>query len=105
MEAMGYNHSLSLGDMNTNVLEKNREIHLNNINKLSQYQNSIHQTVDGSLDKAKSQLTTVFGEQMATKGKAVKRTYEGAKQVAGAIGEAKGSSVRNKRRKFIRSFR
>jgi hypothetical protein len=89
MEALGYEHSLSLGDINDGVLQKNRDIARSNINKLNQYQNSIHKSVDGSLDKAKSQLTTVVGEQMATKGKAIKRTYEGAKQVAGAVGEAK----------------
>ena len=89
MEALGYEHSLSLGDINEGVLRRNQQIHIDNVSKLNQYQNSIHQSVDGSLDKAKSQLTTVVGEQLATKGKAIKRTYEGAKQVAGAVGEAK----------------
>ena len=89
MEAMGYNHSLGLGDINEGIQRANQQIHIDNVNKLNKYQNSIHQTVDGSLDKAKSQLTTVFGEQIATKGKAVKQSYEGAKQVVGALGEAK----------------
>jgi len=89
MEAMGYNHSLGLGDINEGIMSANRQIHIDNVNKLKKYQNSIHKSVDGSLDKAKEQLTTVFGEQMVTKGKAIKQSYEGAKQVAGAVGEAK----------------
>ena len=89
MATYGYEHSLSLGDINDSVLRANQQIHLDNVNRLTQYQNSIHKAVDGSLDKAKEQLTTIAGEQLATKGKAIKTTYEGAKQVAGALGEAK----------------
>jgi hypothetical protein len=89
MASYGYEHSLSLGNINEGVLRANQQIHLDNVNKLTQYQNSIHKAVDGSLDKAKEQLTTIAGEQLATKGKAIKRSYEGAKQVAGALGEAK----------------
>ena len=88
MASYGFEHSISLGHINDSVERANQRIHLDNVNRLTQYQNSIHKTVDGSLDKAKEQLTTVVGEQYATKGKAIERTYAGAKQVAGAASDA-----------------
>ncbi len=88
MELHGYEHSLSLGDMNSGVLQANREIAISNKNKLSQYQNSISKSTDVNLTQAKEQLTTLAGEQFATKGKAIKRTYEGAKQVGRSVSDA-----------------
>ena len=88
MASYGFEHSLSLGNINESVERENQRIKLDNADKLSKYQNSIHKTVDGSLDKAKEQLTTVVGEQYATKGKAIKRSYEGAKQVGTAVSDA-----------------
>tara|TARA_R110000824_G_scaffold280880_3_gene469139 strand:- start:2126 stop:2908 length:783 start_codon:yes stop_codon:yes gene_type:complete len=85
MAHMGYEHSLSLGDLNSGVLRANQEILLNNKNKLSKYQDSINKSNTVDLTQSQNALTTLAGEQFATKGKAVKRTIAGAKQVGKAV--------------------
>ena len=88
MASYGFEHSLSLGDINEGTLKANQAIHLKNLSNMTKYQNSINKTAGDTLDRAKEQLTTIVGEQMATKGKAVMRSYEGAKQLAGAASDA-----------------
>ena len=87
MANLGYDHSLSLGDINSGVLQANRQIAIDNIASATKFQNSVNKSSDDTFSKAKDQLTNLVGEQIATKGKSIKRTLKGAKQLGTAVKE------------------